>query len=154
MSRYRVFEPKTSEGPSAEARFVRDAFTKWAVLFPFVWLVRHGLWLSGLIVFLAWIGLGLLAEIKGLALAGAVLPILLGCLIALEGPSLRARKLQRAGFEERAVVEADDEDEAAILYGASAGAATVTRETPRPPPFVGRPASAASSLLDTPRRVS
>ncbi|RZL89914.1 MAG: DUF2628 domain-containing protein, partial [Variovorax sp.] len=120
MTRYIVFEPPAGIGEapakSDRAVLVRDAMAKWAVLFPFLWLFRHGLILSGLVVLAAVILLGLLADMPGLGAAAAVLPLALGVLVALEGPSLRARRLRRRGFREAAVVEADDEDEAAILY--------------------------------------
>ena len=52
--------------------------------------------------------LGLLADMPGLGAAAAVLPLALGVLVALEGPSLRAGRLRRRGYREAAVVEADD----------------------------------------------
>ena len=149
-----VFEPSAApEGtPSEAARFVRDAFAKWAVLFPYLWLFRHGLWIFGLLTLGLWLATGALAEATGLRVAGGILPILLGCLVALEGPSLRAWKLRRKGYREKAVVEAEDEDEAPILYYAGGDRPPVTRETSDPPPFVGRPVGPATSLLDPPRR--
>lgn len=123
MTRYLVFEPPakaaSSEGPvspSDRAVFLRDALARWAVLFPFLWLFRHGLFLAGAFVLVAWIGLGVIAERQGLGLAAGVLPLLLGALVALEGPSLRAARYRRKGYVEAAVVDADDATEAAILY--------------------------------------
>lgn len=120
MTRYIVFEPPVPTGeeprPSDRAVLVRDAMAKWAVLFPFLWLFRHGLILAGLVVLAAGIALGLLAKVPGLGLAAIVLPLALGVLVALEGPSLRAARYRRRGFREVAVFEAETEEEASILY--------------------------------------
>lgn len=158
MSRFIVFEPSAEEaGPSDRIRLVRDGFAGWAVLFPFLWLFRHGLWLTGILTFLLWIGFGFLGEIPGLGLAAAVLPILLGILVALEGPSLRALRLKRKRFREAAVVEADTEEEAEILYYAGSESISVSRESSgdsretTPPPFVGRAFGPSTHLLNVPR---
>ena len=139
MARYIVFEPPAGIGEaparSDRAVLVRDAMAKWAVLFPFLWLFRYGLILAGLVVLAAVILLGLLSDVPGLGAAAAVLPLALGVLVALEGPSLRAGRLRRRGFREAAVVEADDEDEAAILYYAGTPPPTVAdaiAESPGP----------------------
>jgi hypothetical protein len=120
MTRYIVFEPPapTEEEPKPTDRavLVRDAMAKWAVLFPFLWLFRHGLILAGFVVLAAGIALGLLAEVPGLELAALVLPLALGVLVALEGPSLRAARYCRRGFREVGVFEAETEEEASILY--------------------------------------
>ena len=129
MTRYIVFEPPVPNGevpgPSDRAVLVRDAMAKWAVLFPFLWLFRHGLILAGLVVLVAGILLSLLGAVPGLGLAALVLPLALGVLVALEGPSLRAARYRRRGFREVAVVEATDEEEAAILYYAGPAAEDV-----------------------------
>ncbi|MBC8129997.1 MAG: DUF2628 domain-containing protein [Rhizobiaceae bacterium] len=142
MTRWIVFEPTlaataagdgTSLQPSERAVFVRDAFAKWAVLFPFLWLLRHGLILSGILAFAAIFAFGLLANIPGLGPAAAILPLLLGAFVALEGPSLRAAKLRRKGFTETMVVDAIDEEEAAIFYYAGTAGNSARTDAPSPP---------------------
>ena len=154
-----VFEPRSKTFESSDrARFVRDGFAGWAVLFPFLWLFRHGLWVSGFSVLVLWTCFGALTEISGLSLAGAVLPVLMGLLVALEGPSLRAWRLRRKKFEDVGVVEAENEEEAAILYYAGAESNSVSREslddsreTSSAAPFIGRSQGPVRSLLDPPR---
>lgn len=138
MTRWIVFEPPVNQPvgpasaatePSEQAVFVRDAFVKWAVIFPFLWLFRHGLILAGILVVAIEIGVGiLLADRPGLSIAAAGLPLLLGVLVALEGPSLRATRYRKRGYVEAAVVEADDEEEAAILYFTSTAGQTLVPE--------------------------
>lgn len=144
MTRYIVFEPPAGSGeapgPSDRAVMVRDALARWAILFPFLWLFRHGLILAGLVVLAAEIAFGLMAGLPGLGPAAFVLPLALGLLVALEGPSLRAARHRRLGFREAAVVDAADETEAAILYYAGAAEADeepalpIADRVPRQPP--------------------
>ena len=133
MTRYVVFEPSSHDDvrPSDRAVFLRDGMTKWAVVLPWLWLWRHRLVLVGFAALALDIGLSWAAERAGLGLAGIVLPLLLGLYVALEGPSLRAARYRRRGFKEVAIVDAADEDEAAILYYAG--------ETMEVVPAVSRP---------------
>lgn len=124
MTRHLVFEPPAGKEqavatPSDRAVFVRDAFSIWAFLFPWLWLLRYGLVVSALVVLLACGGLGMMAR-AGFGLLVVPLVPLLGLLVALEGPSLRARSLRRRRYREAGTVEAGDAAEAAILYFAGA----------------------------------
>ena len=115
LTRYIVFEPPQSSGATGEAVFVRDRFSIWAFLVPFLWLFRYGLWLSGLLALAAAIGFAMLGNVAGFGLASTVLPILVGILVALEGPSLRAAKYRRKGWREAAAFHADDLTEAELV---------------------------------------
>ncbi|GGE23662.1 hypothetical protein GCM10011390_48860 [Aureimonas endophytica] len=120
MTRYIVFEPPPGQGeapgtPSENAVFVRDAFSVWAFLFPWIWLLRYGLFVSGLVVFLASGGLGWLARQGATPLAAALLA-LLGLLVALEGPRLRGWRLRRKRYVETGAFEAANAEEAAVYY--------------------------------------
>ena len=139
MTRYVVFEPPSEDGirPSADALFLRDGVTKWAVVLPWLWLFRHRLVLAGFAVLALDLGIGWAAERLGLGLAGLVLPLLLGLFVALEGPSLRASRYRRRGFEEVAAVDAADEAEATILYYAGHAAPAGLTRAPAPAPTAG-----------------
>ena len=131
LTRYIVFEPPSSSGVTGEAVFVRDRFSVWAFLVPFLWLLRYGLWLSAVVVLAAGFGLAWLGSVEGFGLAGTVLPILVGILVALEGPSLRAAKYRRKGWREAAAFHADDRGEAELIYyGASRGEAAASAPAP------------------------
>ena len=147
-ARYRVFEPPVVDGapqtPSERAVFVRDAFAGWAFLFPGVWLLRHGLIVAGLVALGLSAGFGALAERPGLGLAGMALSLLLGLLVALEGPSLRAGRYRRKGYAEAATIHAGHADDAAIVYYAGSQTATGAPATPAPAASpLARPAQAA-----------
>lgn len=133
LTRYIVFEPPQSSGATGEAVFVRDRFSIWAFLVPFLWLFRYGLWISGLLALAAAIGFALLGDVEGFGPAATVLPILLGIFVALEGPSLRAAKYRRKGWHEAAAFHAGDRAEAELIYYG-----TPRREAAAPPPSLAR----------------
>ena len=160
MSRYVVLEPPgvpgedaTAARPAADpmagdaAVFVRDGFSVWAFLFTFLWLFRCRLWLAGLLALACVIGFALLDGVEGFGPASAVLEILTGMLVALEGPSLRIAKLRRQGWQETAAFEADDRDEAEIIYYAGKTSPRFAEEDAPPShePMAGADMTAASA---------
>ncbi len=93
--------------------FLRDGFGWWALLLPWVWLLRFRLWFWAAGAFL----LDLLIKIAaGETTAALGLSLLLGALVALEGPSLRAARLLRKGWREAGAVWAQGERDAEVLY--------------------------------------
>ncbi len=114
LTRFIVFEPPEGQR-TKDAVFVRDAFSFWALLFTFLWLFRHGLWIAGLAALGLSVAITLLGE-QGFELTAAVLQALLGILIALEGPSLRAARYRRRGWREVAAFQAGDLAEAELRY--------------------------------------
>ncbi|KAB0676111.1 DUF2628 domain-containing protein [Aureimonas leprariae] len=121
MTRFMVFEPPgtagapRTEGASEDAVFVRDRFSAPAFLFAPLWLLRYGLVVQGVLVLLLGGWLLYLAR-SGLGLVAVPLIVLLGLLVALEGPEWRARRLLRRRYRDAGAVEAQDAAEAAILY--------------------------------------
>lgn len=114
LTRFIVFEPP-SDAEGKDAVFVHDAFSIWALLFTFLWLFRYRLWLAGLAALALSVAITLLGE-KGFDLTAVVLQSLLGLLIALEGPSLRAARYRRKGWREAAAFQAADLSEAELKY--------------------------------------
>ncbi|WP_061937919.1 DUF2628 domain-containing protein [Aureimonas sp. AU22] len=115
MRRYRIFEPPGAEGRTDGARFLRDGFRPWALVVPSLWLLRHRLWLPAVAAFLAEVLVKVAAPESGVPVA-ALLSLTIGLLVALEGPSLLARRLCRAGWHEAGAVWARDEQDAELLY--------------------------------------
>ena len=135
LTRRIVFEPPGEAGAGERAVFVRDRFSVWAFLFPFLWLFRYGLWLSGLVVLGVSIAIGVAGEATGHGWAAFGLEILVGVLVALEGPSLRTRRLRRKGWHEAAAVQAAGRAEAEVIYYMDGvGAPAATRAEPHVPP--------------------
>lgn len=116
MSRYVVFEPPEAVGPSEAAIFLRDRFSFVAFVFTFLWMFRYGLWLSGLVTIAILVALNVLGTVQGFELSAALISVLLGVLIGLEGPSLRAARLRRKGWNDVAAFEAQNTDEAELIY--------------------------------------
>ncbi|MEX6507381.1 DUF2628 domain-containing protein [Jiella sp. M17.18] len=116
LVRHVVLEPPEEPGRSSRALFVRDRFSIWAFFFTFLWLFRYGLWNAGLIVLALALCIGIFAEIDGLGVTAAILSLLLGIYVALEGPMLRARHLRRRGWRVAAAFQASGRTEAELLY--------------------------------------
>ncbi|MCW4115012.1 DUF2628 domain-containing protein [Aurantimonas sp. MSK8Z-1] len=151
MSRWVVFEPPSAAGGDAarhratvsaegeRTAFLRDGWTTWAFLFPYLWPFRFGLWVTGLLAVAATIVIAILARQPGFELAASGLSILLGILMALEGPGRRAVRRRRRGWREVAVIEARSRAEAESLYfarqsaAAAQGPASALARAPRPP---------------------
>ena len=115
MRRYRIFEPPGAEGRTEGAVFLRDGFRPWALVVPSLWLLRYRLWLPAVAAFLAEVLVKVAAPESGVPVA-ALLSFLIGLGVALEGPSLRARRLGAQGWREAGAVWARDERDAELLY--------------------------------------
>lgn len=146
MTRTIVLE--RGEGASAEAVFLRDRFHLLAFLLPFVWLAARRLYLFAVLAFLVQLGLWQLGRVEGFGLAGAVLPILFGLAVALEGPRLVAWRLRRKGYREAGIVNAEDREEAELIYYGSAAAAPASERAEAEP----APSRANASQATAPSR--
>ncbi len=131
MRRYRIFEPPGAEGRTERALFLRDGFRPVALVVPSLWLLRHRLWFWAVAAFLAEVLVKLAAPESGVPVA-ALLSLLIGLAVALEGPSLRARRLVRRGWRDAGAVWARDERDAELLYYAGE---TVEAPEPEPEPL-------------------
>ncbi|MBO0662008.1 DUF2628 domain-containing protein [Jiella sp. MQZ9-1] len=116
MTRYLVFEPPEATAPSGEAVFVRDRFSVFAFLFTFLWMFRHGLWRWGLLSLAGIVIANLIGMIAGFQTSAAIIALLLAVLIGLEGPHLRAADLRKKGWQDAAIFEAEDTDDAELIY--------------------------------------
>ncbi|MEF2553379.1 DUF2628 domain-containing protein [Aurantimonas sp. A2-1-M11] len=121
LKRFIVFEPQgtAGEGRSDRAVFVRDSFSFWAFLFTVLWLWRYRLWLEGLATLAVLIAISLWGDAAGQPFAASLLQLLVGILVALEGPSLRAWRYRRKGWRESATFLAGDRAEAEPAYYAA-----------------------------------
>ena len=147
MSRYVVFEPPEAVGPSEAAIFLRDRFSFVAFVFTFLWMFRYGLWLSGLVTIAILVALNLLGTVQGFEWSAALISLLLGVLIGLEGPSLRAARLRRKGWNDVAAFEAQNTDEAELIYFHATEIAAIA--PPVPPATPSSPAAPATPAAAT-----
>ncbi|MBB3997594.1 DUF2628 domain-containing protein [Aureimonas pseudogalii] len=116
MTRWVVLEPASEATRSDRAVFVRDGFRPFAVVIPALWLLRHRLWWPAVAVVLFDLAVASAAGTQGFGLPAAALPLLVGLLVALEGPTLRLRRYRAQGWREAAVVAARGRRDAEALY--------------------------------------
>ena len=136
MTRYLVFEPAGASGPSTAAVFLRDRFSVFAFVFTFLWMFRHGLWLWGLGTIALFLAINGLGAVQGFETSATLISLLLGILIGLEAPSLRASKLRRKGWNDVAAFEAQNGDEAELIYYHAVPLAPEIAAPPAPPTVV------------------
>ena len=102
LSTYTLHLPDSAQPgdplPLERAVVVRDGFSWMAFLFTFLWFFWHRLWLAGIMVLVAVVGLGFALTFVGVPRGAAALAeFLLMLLIGLEAPALRRWTLQRRG---------------------------------------------------------
>jgi hypothetical protein len=93
-----------------------DRFSWTALLFPWIWLAWHRLWLTALAVFVIQVASGILIDMPGLWLAGTLLGLAINLLVALEGRNHYANSLLRRGWTLEAVISARDLQTAEDIY--------------------------------------
>ncbi|HTV67322.1 MAG TPA: DUF2628 domain-containing protein [Rhizobiaceae bacterium] len=103
-----------ADGPETE--YVRDGFAILAFLVPWLWLLWHRLWIEALFAVAAALALAALGNIAGYGIAGSLLSLLVSIYVGLEGAALRVSALQRRGWVEWGVVEADSVDDAEVRF--------------------------------------
>ena len=105
----------SDQGALAQAELVKDGFVWGAFLFGFLWFFFHRLWLAGLIVLAAELGLfAILTLIDTDDPAVAAALFLLAVLVGLEANSLRRWTYARRGRPAIDAISADSEEEAAL----------------------------------------
>jgi Protein of unknown function (DUF2628) len=80
---------------------IREGFSFWAFLFGPFWLFAHRAWLAGLVVLVGLVGVNLLPDPYGIALALAA-----HLLLGFQGQDLRRWTLARRGWSLAHVVQA------------------------------------------------
>jgi hypothetical protein len=117
---YLVLTP--ANGPDRDHRstlVLPDGFSWAALLFPWIWLVWHRLWIAGIAIFLLQAASGVLLGMPGLWLAGALLGFATSLLVALEGRNHYANSLMRRGWVLQEVISAADRQTAEEIYFSS-----------------------------------
>lgn len=124
MASYIVLEPtdavKLKAGKQAAGDntvFVRDEFAFFALILPFFWLLVHRLWWHALMILLIFGGVfNVLAAYFSAPVLVPVLTLLASLFVALEGRNWYLASLRRKGYEEVALISADDLSDAETLY--------------------------------------
>jgi hypothetical protein len=117
MASYIVLEaPQGPDSNHSNTRFIADRFAWLALIFPFVWLAAHRLWLLALAVFLAQIIVVQLAAALGLGSAGFLGVLAISLLVALEGRQLVISHLTSRGWSLKAALPTDNLNAAEQIY--------------------------------------
>ena len=130
MKNYYVLTPPGATDPERQTLFIRDGFSWLAFLFPLPWLLVRKLWLFAAIAVAIYIIAIAVAEYGGLDGLPIAYTVILSLWTGLEGGHVRARWLERSGWDLKANVTAGDIDEAEAAYFdnlASAEAAKTAR---------------------------
>ena len=122
MAVFAIYAASSPNRPSlsqqAEAVVVREGFSFWAFLMPFVWCAYHRAWrpLGALVIVSAL--LGLLFSDAGLNNNALMLgmDVLVALFVGLAAADLRGAALHRRGFDLVNVVVADKEDTALLRH--------------------------------------
>ncbi|CDZ50966.1 DUF2628 domain-containing protein [Neorhizobium galegae] len=121
MRSYLVLTPPNDprSGPKRDFQstlVLRDGFSWLALLFPWIWLFWHRLWVAGIVVLLVQIGSGVLMQVPGFWTAGLLLGFATSLLTALEGRHYRSEALIRRGWTLETVIAATDLRTAEEIY--------------------------------------
>ena len=128
MNRYLVLDRTGGLGPTSEAVILRDGFGWRRLLFPWAWLMVRGLWLTGALVLAVQIALLSLGTPFNIA------ALLIGFLVALEGPMLVALLKSRRGFQEVAVHYGERRSDVERVYFAAPTASQAVKAVAKPMP--------------------
>lgn len=156
MSSYVVMQ----SGPAPEeAVFIRDRFAPFAFLLPVIWLAWHRLWIETALALAAAVVLAAMATFPALDNIVPFLSTLVSIFVGLEGNQLRIAALERRGWHQAGLIEAENLEEAELRFFSNRASRQVS-EGRRPPPSVrdAQPARQPSregpilGLLDYPGR--
>lgn len=117
MRLYSVHLRRHGLDPDRDIVLVKEGFSWPALLFSFLWALRHRLWLAAAAIFLAVTTLNVaIYWLRPDELSQAVLSLGLGVIIGYLGNDLRRRKLTGQGFAFAGAVSGDDPDQALRRY--------------------------------------
>ncbi|TCM54822.1 uncharacterized protein DUF2628 [Rhizobium sp. PP-F2F-G48] len=119
MTPFLVYLPPGARRDSPDAVFVADRFAWPAFVFPAFWLLFKRQWIAGIAVFILQGAMTMAGGLADAALAAILLELALRLLVALEGPTYLAHRLEKRGFTLAAVLPAPDLKTAEAMYGAT-----------------------------------
>lgn len=130
MATYYVLMPPKPGNPEKDTLFIRDGFSWLAFFFPLPWLLFKRMWLVAGLAVLLYLVTVFVAEqwrLDGLPVAFS---LILSLWTSIEGNHVRARLLERKGWNLKAEIAAHDLDEAEEIY--FAGDTMASRRDPMP----------------------
>ncbi|KQS76067.1 hypothetical protein ASG25_17695 [Rhizobium sp. Leaf384] len=119
MTPFLVYLPPGAGRDSADAVFLADRFAWPAFVFPALWLLFKRQWMAGVAVFILQTAMTMAGGLADAGVAAIFIELALRLLVALEGPTYLARRLEKRGFTLAAVLPAPDLKTAEAMYGAT-----------------------------------
>lgn len=121
MRSYLVLAPPAAQQSGSDrdhqsTLVLRDGFSWLGLLFPWIWLFWHRLWIAGVAILLAQLGSTVLMQIPGFWTAGLLFGVAISLLVALEGRHYRSEALIRRGWSLETVISAHDLRTAEEIY--------------------------------------
>jgi len=121
MASFYVLTPPVPKNPEKDTLFIRDGFSWLAFFFPLPWLLFKKMWLVAGLAVVFYLVCVLIAEQWGLDGLPVAFNFILSLWTSLEGGHVRAKMLERRGWDLRAEIAAHDLEEAEELYFAGWG---------------------------------
>jgi hypothetical protein len=116
MANFYVLTPPVPKNPEKDTLFIRDGFSWLAFFFPLPWLLLKKMWwIAGLAVIFYLVAV-IIAEQWGLDGMPVAFSFILSLWTSLEGGHVRAKLLERSGWNLNAVIAAHDLNEAEEIY--------------------------------------
>ncbi len=123
MASYIVLSPPGGDVQDEKNRFIKDGFSLWAALFPFVWALSKRLYVEALVLLALQSGVFFMTRDPRFELPASAFSLFLGLLWGFEARNWLANRLEKAGWQQQAIIVASSLGDAeAMFYG---GAATV-----------------------------
>jgi len=116
MATFLVLIPPGAKAGDEKARFLRDRHSWLAFFVPVFWLLWHHAWLAAALAFAVQSLGSAITDHPIFGLAGLGISLATGLLVALEGPSMVLKTLERKGWTVDAVISADDLAMAEEIY--------------------------------------
>lgn len=113
--------------------FVREGFSKWALLFPLLWLAAKGMWIILIIAVSAQLLIWAIAEALGFGEAmRLIFSLAINLILGFQGNDLLRWTYGRRGYEEIGLVQGADLEEAEYRFF-SEGGLPLQAAAPSPP---------------------
>ncbi|MGH6860201.1 MAG: DUF2628 domain-containing protein [Phyllobacterium sp.] len=117
MASFIVLTPsRNGQKDESKAVFVRDGFAVLAFILPVPWLLFRRLWFEAGLVLAAMIAISMVGSITGHGDMSTAVTLLLCLLIGMEANNWRTARFERKGFEQRAVIDAENVIDAETVY--------------------------------------
>jgi hypothetical protein len=118
MASFLVLAPRSQNGRRDDDStvFIRDGFAVLAFILPVPWLLVHRLWFEAALVLGLTIAISVVGDFTGHDDMAAFVTAVLSLLVGFEANNWRAAAVERRGYEQIAVVDARNADDAETTW--------------------------------------